>query len=187
MEYQYELKIPKERVAVLIGIGGSIKKKIEQETNSKLDIDSQEGDVFVMGTDAMGLLTAREIVKAIGRGFNPDFAFLLLKPEYVLELISIRDFAGKSKNDEIRLKGRVIGEAGKSRRTIEGLTGAYISVYGKTIAILGESERVSMAKRAIDSLLSGSPHSTVYSWLEKRKKEVERREMLDSFGVRKIE
>ena len=34
-EYRYELKIPKERVAVLIGKDGSIKKEIEKNTKTK--------------------------------------------------------------------------------------------------------------------------------------------------------
>ena len=36
MEFSYELKIPKERVAVLIGKKGEIKKRIEDETSSKI-------------------------------------------------------------------------------------------------------------------------------------------------------
>ena len=78
----------------------------------------------------------------------------------------------------MRLKGRVIGEQGKARRTIENLTETDISVYGKTVSIIGEIEHVSVAKRAILSLLSGSPHSRVYSWLEKKRKEMKYREML---------
>ena len=49
MLYTYELKIPKERVAVLIGKKGETKSKIEQETNVEIKIDSLEGDVFLNG------------------------------------------------------------------------------------------------------------------------------------------
>ena len=35
-EYSYELKIPKDRVAVLIGKKGKIKKDIGEATNSKI-------------------------------------------------------------------------------------------------------------------------------------------------------
>ena len=71
-EYRYELKIPKERVAVLIGKAGSMKKELETSTKTKLDIDSEEGDVFVKGEEALGLFLAREIIQAIGRGFHPQ-------------------------------------------------------------------------------------------------------------------
>jgi len=63
-EYSYELKVPKNRVAVIIGKAGSVKKEIEENTNTKLDIDSKEGDIFVSGEDALGLYTAREMIKA---------------------------------------------------------------------------------------------------------------------------
>ena len=97
-EYSYELKIPKERVAVLIGKDGEVKKSIETETKTKIKIDSKEGDIFVYGNDALGLYTCREVVQSIGRGFNPEIAKLLLKQDYVFELIHLTEFTGKSKN-----------------------------------------------------------------------------------------
>ena len=87
-EFKYELKIPKERVAVLIGQKGVTKRIVERETSTKLDIDSEEGDVVVSGSDALKLFVAREVVTAIGRGFNPDIALKLLKVDYVFELIN---------------------------------------------------------------------------------------------------
>ncbi len=175
-EYLYDTKIPKERIAVLIGKDGITKKQIESATNIKLKIDSKEGDVFLEGEDALGLYSAREVVKAIGRGFNPEIALLLLKPDYMFEMLNMLDYV-KSKNSIIRLKGRVIGAEGRSRKTIEELTETYISVYGKTIGIIGFSENVAIAKKAIESLLSGSPHSSVYKWLEKRRGNMKRRDL----------
>jgi len=177
-EYNYELKIPMDRIAVLIGKNGEIKKYIEEETKTKLKIDSDEGDVFVSGEDALGLFNAREVIRAVGRGFNPDVAQVLLKGDYIFETINIMDFSGKSKDNMLRLKGRVIGSEGKSRRTIENLSDTRISVYGKTIAIIGQPENVGAAKRAIESLLTGSQHANVYKWLEKNRRELKRKEFV---------
>jgi ribosomal RNA assembly protein len=168
-EYSYELKIPKDRIAVLIGKNGEIKKTIEEETKTKIKVDSKEGDVVVKGKYALGLLNAREVIKAISRGFNPDYALLLLKSDYLFETIDVTDYAGKSKKTLARLKGRVIGKEGKGRKTIEDLTHCYICVYGKTISIIGEPENATNARRAIDSLVQGSPHANVYRWLEKKR------------------
>jgi len=175
-EYLYDTKIPKERIAVLIGKDGITKKQIESATHIKLKIDSKEGDIFLEGEDALGLYSAREVVKAIGRGFNPEIALLLLKPDYMFEMISMLDHV-KSKNHMIRLKGRVIGAEGRSRKTIEELTETYISVYGKTIGIIGFSENVAIAKKAVESLLNGSTHSSVYKWLEKRRSDMKRKDL----------
>jgi len=179
VEYSYELKVPKNRVAVIIGKEGSVKKDLEESTSTKLTIDSKEGDIFVSGEDALGLYTAREIIRAIGRGFNPDIAKLLLKPDYVFEIVDLREYTKKSKDVLLRLKGRVIGKEGKSRRIIEELTECDISVFGKTISIIGLPESVAIARQAIESLLRGSPHANVYKFLERKRRDMKRREILE--------
>lgn len=177
-EYSYELKVPKNRVAVIIGKEGSVKKEIEESTKTKLNIDSKEGDIFVSGEDALGLYTAREIIKAIGRGFNPDVARLLLKQDYIFEVVDLSEYV-KSKEAMVRLKGRVIGKEGKSRRLIEELTESSISVFGKTISIIGQPESAANARQAVESLLRGSTHANVYKWLEKRRRELKRRAIIE--------
>ena len=174
-EFMYLLRIPKDRVAVLIGKNGETKKRVEQETSTQLKIDSKEGEVEVIGKDALGLYASREIIQAIGRGFNPEFALLLLKQDYAFEQININDYL-KTEDAMQRLKGRVIGSEGKARKYIEEMTETHISVYGKTIGIIGETENASTARQAIESLLKGSQHSNVYHWLEKRRKEQKRKE-----------
>lgn len=172
-EFSYEIKIPKERVAVVIGKNGATKKQIEEATKTKLNIDSQEGDIAVMGEDALGMFATKEIIRAIGRGFNPEIAMLLLNQDYNIEFINLGDYI-KSKNTMQRIKGRVIGAEGKSRKVIEDLTECYVSVYGKTIGILGKVENTPLARRAIESLLGGSPHANVYKWLEKQRAKMKR-------------
>jgi len=169
-EYIYELKIPKQRIAVLVGTQGEVKNRIEEATQTKIKIDSREGDVFVSGEDNIKLFSCQLIIKAIARGFNPDKAMLLLKTDYAFEMINISDYA-KTQADIIRLRGRVIGKQGKSRKTIEDITNCYISVFGKTISLIGSVENVPLTLRAVEKLLKGSTHSKVYNWLERKKSE----------------
>lgn len=176
-EFSYELKIPKDRIAVLIGPKGALKKELEEQTHSKITIDSKEGDVFISGKDSLGLFTVREVIKAIARGFNPDIAQLLLKQDYVIEIVSISDYSMK-KNHLQRLRGRVIGADGKARMTIENLTETYVVIYGKTIGIIGTNERALLARRALETLLEGSTHASVYKWLEKAAREIRKKEGL---------
>ena len=167
--FHYEIKVPKDRIAVLIGKNGETKKEIEETTHSKINIDSGEGDVVVQGTDPLMLFSTKNIIKAIARGFNPDVAMRLLNSDYMFELLDIKDYA--KRQDHIpRLKGRVIGKEGKTRNIIEELTDCNICVYGRTIGIIGVAEKVPIARKAAESLLVGSPHATVYKWLEKQKK-----------------
>ncbi|MBI4918815.1 RNA-processing protein [archaeon] len=174
--YFYELRIPRDRVAVLIGKKGEVKKNLEESTHTKINVDSKEGLVFIEGSDPLYLFSLKEIIRAIGRGFNPDIALLLLKQDYGLELLPLKSFL-KTKKSAERLKGRVIGEKGKSRATIESLTETHISVYGNTIGIIGEYDGLYFARRAIEQLLQGSPHSNVYKWLEKRQKDLRKKEL----------
>ncbi len=183
-EYAYELKIPKDRIAALIGKGGEMKRKIELETSTNVFIDSKEGDVRISGKDSLGLFSAREIIKAIARGFSPETALNILKSDYALEVLSIADYVGKSKKTAMRLKARVIGTEGKTRKYIEDTTETNICIYGKTIGIIGEVEHMMLARRAIENLLAGATHSSVYQWLERKKKELERNRML---GIPNIE
>ncbi|MEM0230785.1 MAG: KH domain-containing protein [Candidatus Woesearchaeota archaeon] len=181
-KFFYSMKIPLERIPILIGKEGSTKKQLEEETGCSFNINSRDGEVEISSEDSVKLYTAKEIVKAVGRGFNPKIALELLKPDYVLEVIELRR-AASSASQINRMKGRVIGAGGKARKTIEQLTDTSISVYGKTISIIGESSDVATAKRAIESLLLGSNHSTVYSWLEKQRKISRAEEIRKQFGV----
>ena len=179
-EFAYQVKVPKDRVAVLIGKNGETKKLLIELTKTKIDIDSNEGEVNVSGDDALNLYSTREIIKAIARGFNPETALLLLKQDYAFDIINLPDF--ENPNQFLRIKGRVIGKDGKSRRLIEEFTETYISVYGKTVAFIGQVDTLFLARKAVEMLIKGSPHSNVYSWLERRKREVKRREYEDDFS-----
>lgn len=76
------VKIPKDRIAVLIGKKGQTKKEIEKRTKTKITIDSETGEVWITSTketeDPLAVWKARDIVLAIGRGFSPERAFRLL-------------------------------------------------------------------------------------------------------------
>lgn len=181
--FAYDIKIPKERIAVLIGTDGETKALIEQETRTKLAIDSKEGDVNVSGQDAVLLYTAQHIIKAIARGFNPDIALRLLKQDWSFELIELSTYSTKQ-NHQQRLKGRVIGTRGRARAIIEELTDASISVYGKTVGIIAPTDTVGMAKQAVEELLSGAQHAGVYKTLERKRRQMR---MTQTLGTRLVD
>ncbi len=182
MEFVDEIKIPKERVGVLVGRKGKTKKMIENLLNVQIDVDSETGDVEIISDDGLKLFKAKNVIYAIGRGFNPEIAKKLAEDDYSLELIDISEF-GHTKNAKIRLRGRVIGKDGKARENLERLTNTNIEIYGKTVAIIGYSEDVVLAKKAIEMLLSGAKHGTVYRFLEKINKRKRFEHMLDSVNT----
>ncbi len=170
MEFHYEVKVPKERIAVIVGVKGETKRKLEQKLDAKIKIDSEEGDIVITGEDSLKLHAAQNIIKAIGRGFNPKIALELADEGKALELIDIDDYTGDSKSRLVQIRARAIGTGGKTRRLVGELTNTDIVVYGKTVGIIGDYEGVKLARRAFESLLSGSRHTTIYDWLQKERK-----------------
>jgi len=169
MSFEKLIRIPNDRVAVLIGKSGSVKSKIEELCHVSLDIDGETGEVFITSRDNVEKIQpfkAMEIVTAIGRGFSPENAMTLLQDENVLHIIDLREFAGKSHASVERIKGRIIGEGGRARRNMENLSGTHISVYGKTVSIIGDASKLRLAVDAISSISSGSMHGAVYTKLE---------------------
>lgn len=166
------LKIPKERIAVLIGEQGSTKQEIEEHTKTKIFIEDTSITVESPEENSLNELIAGNIVLAVGRGFNPEIALKLLNEEYTLEILHLRDYSNTPRSYE-RIKSRVIGEKGKCRKTIEETSGAFLSVYGKTIAIIGSFDDAALAKEAVLMLIDGARHASVYRMLEKAR--VERR------------
>ena len=169
MSFEQVVRIPVERIGAVIGKEGGTKRFLEQEMGVTLRVDSREGLVTVKSEKALKTdpFSATRVIEAIGRGFSPQRARRLLDEGTALEVIDLRDYAGRSVNSLERIRGRVIGLKGKSRRVIEELTGCHLSVYGRTVAIIGEASEVQLASEAVRSLATGSQHKTVYNSLQK--------------------
>jgi ribosomal RNA assembly protein len=190
--FQQVIKIPKDRIGVIIGKNGKVKGQIEEKCNVTIEVDSEYGDTIISTgskpVEEMEPFKAVEIVSAIGKGFSPERAYRLLGEEEVLQLIDLRDYAGKSPNSLSRIKGRIIGEAGKSRKTIEDLSGTYISVYGHTVAIIGTFEEIKLATEAVTMLSKGRSHANVYNVLQeaKRKSKLDRMQLWENDTMPKL-
>jgi len=169
MSFEQVVRIPVERVGAVIGKEGATKRFLEEEMGVRLEVESKEGIVTVRSESALKTdpFSATRVIEAIGRGFSPQRARRLLDEGTSLEVIDLRQYAGRSVNSLERIRGRVIGLKGKSRRVIEELTSCHLSVYGRTVAIIGEATEVQLASEAVRSLATGSQHKTVYNSLQK--------------------
>ncbi len=176
------VRVPIDRIGVLIGENGEIKHEIERRTQTKITVSSSDGTVIIepetQYVPPINLLKAREIVRAISLGFSPEKAFRLLEDDYVLVVIDLKQYVGDSPNHLSRIKGRIIGEKGKARKTIEEMTNTYISVYGTYVAIIGDYESATVAREAIEMLIQGRQHSTVYRYLDRMVYGLKKRRML---------
>jgi ribosomal RNA assembly protein len=163
------VKIPAERVKVLVGENGRAKAMIEKMCNVRLIIED-EGDVDVEG-EATDVFFAKDIVKAIGRGFAPKDALRLADQDYNLYIIPLKAIVSSEKA-MTRLKGRVIGRDGRAKSDIESATQSVISVYGSTIGIISRIDTMGYARESVGMLLEGATHTALQTYLSKARREI---------------
>ena len=169
------VRVPKNRIGVIIGPKGSTKKELERNLQCKIDVDSDSGEVIIIPNedlvDPVLMLKSGEVIKAIGRGFTPAQALKLLNDDFYLEIIPLRQLGGTSANAIRRLRSRLIGTGGKTRKTIEEYTKVSMVILGNTVSLIGRFTSLVDAKEAINKLANGANHTSVYAWLEEKRKE----------------
>ncbi len=151
--------IPEERIRVVKD--KRARETIENRLSVKLSFSDNAVEVEGEGLEAY---QAKTIIKAITRGFSPARAFRLFDENEQLEMIELKDFTERKAKI---IKSRVIGTGGKTRFLIEECSGAAVSVYGRTISIIGTYEQIQIAKEAIHMIIHGAMHATVYKFLQR--------------------
>lgn len=149
--------VPQERIKVIKD--GKTRSNISKSLNVKLTF--QDNSITIEG-EGLELFQAKSIIKAIGRGFSPENAFRLLNEDNTLETIELNQF----NDSRIRIiKSRLIGTNGKAWKMIEKCSGCSLSVYGKTVSLIGNYEQLNIAREAVQMIIRGSKHSKVYGFL----------------------
>ncbi|HXQ93728.1 MAG TPA: KH domain-containing protein [Thermoplasmata archaeon] len=169
------VRIPDDRIGVLIGTKGETKRRIESRTGTTVSVDREDGTVEVVAPDdgdPVGLMKARDVALAIGRGFAPARAERLLRDDTYLGVIDIKQISGKHEKAALwRIRSRLIGVNGRARSRIEELSGCSMSVYGSTVALIGQERQLERATRAIELLLHGSEHAAVFHLLARLRRD----------------
>ena len=112
---------------------------MENKSGVKIEIDSNSGEVAIIDNNSektLEILKLENIIRAIGRGFSPECAMKLLSDDFDFFVFDIRDYVGKKETHVRRLKSRIIGRKGKTKRVLEDLTDSYISIYGHTVSVI---------------------------------------------------
>lgn len=169
MDYEEIVLVPHERLGALIGESGKTKKLIEDKTGLELLINSKSGEVKIERNDENAVMALKtvDIVKAIARGFSPEHALDLLADDIYLRIIHLPELV-RNEKDLGRQRARLIGTKGKARRMLEEYTGTRISIYGKTVGIIGDAEAMEMASEAVIKLVTGTPHGDVYREIQRK-------------------
>ncbi len=161
MQFEEEVLVPRARAKHIKEI-----EKFAEKEGIKVEIIGNL--VKIYSDDALNAIIGKNAAEAIGRGFEPSIAKLLFRENFVFEQLALPDYGHKRPSHMKRVKGVVIGEKGKAKNIIEKRTNTKISIYGKTVSIIGETENVLKARKAVEMLLTGRRHATAYRFLETR-------------------
>ena len=168
------IKIPVERRSAILGKGGETKDYLERRMKVGIEV-GVDGEVEIDG-EPIDEFVGKDIIKAIGRGFDPAIALKLLSDEYGFKLIDLRDYADSPKAIH-RITGRVIGEKGRTKEIIREEVGADVAIWGHTVGVISKLETLDFAMSAIFRIIEGSPHANVYAYLEKCRRKIKQEEV----------
>ncbi|BAB65506.1 KH domain-containing protein [Sulfurisphaera tokodaii] len=163
------ITVPDDKINLVKSILG----RLEEISNTKIEFDEKTKSIRVIPKDnnAYEAMKVVSVIKAIGVGFDVDEAMKLMRDDYVLDIIDLKD-STNGPEDMKRIKGRIIGEKGKTKKIIQEYTGVNIIITDHYVGILGTIEQADIAKRAIEMLIKGKEHSTVYKYLDKAEREL---------------
>ncbi len=137
------------------------KENLQERLDIKIFI---EGRKVTIEGDAFQEYESSRVFWAIALGFSVKSALKLLGEDFVFRKIPIRNFTRRKNLKEVR--ARLIGTEGKTRRTVEQVSGCDIIVDDKYVGLIGPAEEIETASTSIVNLIKGSKQSNVYHYLE---------------------
>ena len=141
------------------------KAKLEKKLKVKIQIKKQ---ALELEGDSVDIYVASKVFQALDRNFPFETALLLVEQDYYLEDINIKDVTKKTNLQLI--KARIIGQEGRTLELLSELSDCYLTLHENTISIIGTFDKMRLAINAVKSLILGSKQSSVYSYLEKSRK-----------------
>ncbi len=162
-------RIPPERVGVLLGGEGRIRSLLENRFGVRLEVDKETGGISVRYPPeaAENYFLVKKITDGVSAGFLEEDILTMIERDYTLAVVDLEEYV--SKNIHLsRVKGRIIGQAGRAKTKIEDYSKCRLSIYGNLVGILGPEESIEIAREAVIKLAKGLEHQTVYRSMESR-------------------
>ena len=138
------------------------KEFLEKKLNTKIKITGKK--VQIQG-DSINEYESEMVIDAISLGFPARMASLLTNENFIFEKINIKNYA-RNKNLKV-VKSRLIGTHGKTKKTIEQISGCNIVIKENMIGIICPAESTEYIITAIINLIIGSKQTNIYKYLEK--------------------
>ena len=155
-------------------------KKLEKALKVKLLFSGKK--IEIEG-DAISEYLCLEIIEAIELGFTAEQALLLCDEELVFEKINIKNLT--KRRDLERIRARIIGTKGKTKKYIQNLSDCFICLHDNVVGIIGRSDDIKKAIHAITYIIQGKKQGKVYNFLEQERTKNKKRALDEDLGLRK--
>lgn len=138
------------------------KDNLEKKLNVKISI---QGRRIVLEGSPFDEYEASIVLNAINFGFSIKNALSLKEEDTLFRKLNIKDYTRRKDLRDVR--ARIIGKKGKTKNTIESITGCKTVLKENTLGIIGSAEEIEEATTALKNLIKGSKQANIYSFLEK--------------------
>lgn len=138
------------------------KEALEKNLNVKIEIKGKQAEIEGSPVEEY---EARMIIEALEFGFPLKDAMRLTDENIVFRKLPIKQFTTRKNLEEVR--GRIIGTEGKTKRTVEEVSGCAVAIHDNFVGIIGPAESIEEATTALTSLIKGSKQANVYRFLER--------------------
>ncbi len=155
------------------------KERAELEKRLNVTITLNGNKVTIEGTP-VDEYEALLVLDAMGFGFSAKKALLLLEQDMLFRKLHMKDFTRRKDMEEVR--GRTIGREGKTKRTLESVSGCSIVISGNEVGVIGPAEAIDATTTALKKIIKGSKQANVYNYLERMN--VERRKHQTDLGLK---
>lgn len=132
-----------------------------------VELEFSNDSVTVKSTtkDNFNEYIAEKILEAVGFGFDVDRALMLRNTDYVFRKIDVRGGVKSSRTSSTI--GRIIGTEGRTKQALEKASECEIELEDHMVGILGKTENVDMAGKAVLAIIRGAPAPKAISGLKK--------------------
>ncbi|KII89149.1 hypothetical protein PLICRDRAFT_160289 [Plicaturopsis crispa FD-325 SS-3] len=149
-----------------VNIFGPLTEMLGLQVRMNVQRKSVEVRTSKLTKDIGALQKGADFVKAYALGFDVNDAIALLRlDDLYLDSFEIKDVKSLHGDHLSRAIGRIAGQDGKTKFTIENASRTRIVLADTKIHIMGSFQNIKVARDAIVSLILGSPPGKVYAGL----------------------
>ena len=150
-ESSFAVLFPKYREQYLRSNWGLVTRALKG-VGVMCELDLREGTMTVRTTsrtyDPYAIIKARDVIKMLSRGVPAPQAVRALEDDVFCEVIKISGLV-RNRDKFVRRRERLVGPDGATLKAIEMLTGCYMLVQGKTVAVMGPARGIETVRQIV--------------------------------------